>query len=110
LHALLRRRAPPRGLAASLVAAGVAILLLSACREKVTPAQCDALVARYAELVVREKMPTAGVEEVRAEQKRVRVESAGDENFRNCPTEVRPSEYECAMSAATPTAIEKCLE
>jgi hypothetical protein len=68
------------------------------------------LVARYADLVVREKMPSAPLEEIRREQTRVRQESAGDENFRNCTTEVRPSEYECAMSAQTPDAIEKCLE
>ena len=98
-----------RWVAASLAVAS-STGLIPACREKVTPAQCDTLVARYAELVVREKMPKAPAEEVQAEQKRVRQESAGDENFRNCTTEVRPTEYECAMAAATPDAIEKCLE
>jgi hypothetical protein len=99
----------PRWIGASLVAACSA-LLVAGCREKVTPAQCDTLVARYAELVVREKMPSAPPEEIREEQRRVRQESAGDENFRNCTTEVRPTEYACAMSAQTPDAIEKCLE
>ena len=108
MHTLLTRSGPRR-VAASLVAA-CCLVVAPGCREKVTSAQCDTLVARYAELVVREKMPGAPIEEIRAEQKRVRQESAGDENFRNCTTEVRPTEYECAMSAATPDAIEKCLE
>jgi hypothetical protein len=92
------------------LAAAFVLALMPACQGKVTAAQCDTLVARYAELVVREKMPSAPREEVRAEQKRVRQEATGDENFRNCTTEVRPSEYECAMAAETPDAMEKCLE
>jgi hypothetical protein len=108
VHALLKRHRP-RGIAATLAILGC-VVLAPACTEKVTAAQCDTLIARYAELVVHEKMPTAPIEEVRAEQKRVRQESAGDENFRNCTTEVRPTEFECAMAAQTPDAIEKCLE
>ncbi len=86
------------------------IVALSGCREKITQSQCEILVARYAQLVVREKMPTASAAQIREEQKHVRDESAGDENFRNCTTEVRPSEYKCAMAAQTSNAIEKCLE
>jgi len=82
----------------------------SGCRDKVSPAQCEALVARYAELVVREKIPDASVEAVKAEQKRVREEAAADEAFRNCTTEVEPKEFRCAVAAATPDALEKCLE
>jgi hypothetical protein len=93
-----------------IAAAVCAWILMPACRKNVTPAQCDTLVARYAELVVREKMPSASLEQIRAEQKRVREESAGDENFRSCATEVRASEYQCAMSAESSSAIEKCLE
>jgi hypothetical protein len=92
------------------LATAFGLALMPACQGKVTAAQCDTLVARYAELVVREKLPSAPADEVRAEQKRVRQEAVGDENFRNCTTEVRPSEYECAMAAETPDAIEKCLE
>jgi hypothetical protein len=102
-------RHSPRWIALRLAAA-FGFLLAPACQGKVTAAQCDTLVARYAELVVREKMPSAPSEEVQAEQKRVRQEAVGDENFRNCTTEVRPSEYACAMAAGTPDAIEKCLE
>jgi len=55
-------------------------------------------------------MPEAPEDVVRSEQKRVREEATGDEGFRNCTTEVGPGEFACAMAAATPDAIEKCLE
>jgi hypothetical protein len=89
---------------------GLALVLALGCRQKVTAGQCDALIARYAALVVRDKMPEAPEDVVRSEQKRVREEATGDEGFRNCTTEVGPGEFACAMAAATPDAIEKCLE
>jgi hypothetical protein len=89
---------------------GLALILTPACRRKVTVSQCEALVAHYAEVVVRSEMPGASDDIVWSEQKRVREEANSDEGFRNCTTEVGPGEYECAMSAATPDAVEKCLE
>jgi hypothetical protein len=88
----------------------LAVWLLPGCREKVTAAQCEALVDRYAEVVVLNKMPGAPAEVVKRAQKLVREEANGDEGFRNCTTEVGPKEFACAMSAVTPEAIEKCLE
>jgi hypothetical protein len=106
VHALLT---PPRGLLLALALA-VPLFGAPACRQKVTRAQCDELVSRYAELVIRDKMPNAPQDLVKEQQGRVREEARGDEGFRNCTTEVGPREFECAMSAATPEAIEKCLE
>ena len=83
---------------------------LPACREKVSGAQCDALITRYAELVVRGKMPDAPAQVVLDAQKTVRAEAAGDESFRNCTTEIGPKEFNCAMAAKTPEAVEKCIE
>jgi hypothetical protein len=90
--------------------AGLVLLWTTACRQKVTAGQCEALIAHYAELVVRNELPRASEEMVRSEQKRVREEASGDEGFRNCTTEVGLGEYACAMAAATPDAVEKCLE
>jgi hypothetical protein len=101
VHALLR--ALPLG----VLALGLG---LGGCRERVTAAQCDALVDRYAQLVVLDRMPGASAETVQQEQKVVRAEAASDEGFRNCTTEVEPKEFACAMAAKTPEAIEKCLE
>jgi hypothetical protein len=101
VHALLR------GLWCSAI---LALAGASGCRERVTAPQCEALLAHYAELVVRDKMPGATDELIRSEQKLVREEAKSDEGFRNCTTEVGPREYACAMAAATPEAVEKCLE
>ena len=89
---------------------GVALCTLLGCKKKVTPAQCEAIVDRYAELVVKEKMPDASAETIAAERTREKSEAHGDEVFKNCAAEVDPGDYDCAMKAATPEALEKCLE
>ena len=87
-----------------------AALLASSCKPKITPAQCDALVDRYARLVVTEKRPDAGPEAIKVEQERERSEARGDDAFKNCTSEVSRAEFDCAMSAPTADALEKCLE
>jgi hypothetical protein len=94
----------------SLGLTGLALLCMPGCRQKVTASQCEAILSHYAELVVRHEMPGASLDVVQNEQERVRKEANGDEGFRNCTTEVGPREYACAMAAATPDAVEKCLE
>ena len=89
------------------------VLLLSfswGCKKKVTATQCEAIVDRYAELVVKEKMPDASAKAIADERTRERSEAHGDEVFKNCAVEVEPDEYECAMKAKTADALEKCLE
>jgi len=102
----------PALMRAALLAVGVgaAVATLPACKPKITPAQCDALVDRYAQLVVTEKMPDAGAETIKTEQERERGEARGDDAFKNCTSEVSRAEFDCAMHAATADAIEKCLE
>lgn len=107
MHDVLR--GAPFG-AVVLLAFAAAFPGILGCREKVTAAQCEALIERYAELVVRDKMPGASEEVIQAEQKVVRDEAKSDDAFHNCTTEVGPGEYACAMGAATPDAVEKCLE
>jgi hypothetical protein len=93
------------------LATSLAIALAAAgCKERVTSAQCDTLVARYAELVVEEKVPDASATIIETERQREREAAAEDESFKNCSTEVRVDEYRCAMAARTADAFEKCLE
>lgn len=89
-----------------------ACLLVTAggCRERVTQTQCDQLVGRFAELVVRERIPDASPAVVEAEQKREREEAVHEDVLRNCTTEVQPDEFRCAMAAPNADAFEKCLE
>jgi len=99
--------APLRAWAAALP---LAVAAASGCKAKATPAQCDDLLARYAQLVVAEKYPDASAEQVQAEREREKREARGDDAFKNCSSEVSRSELECAMRAANADAFEKCLE
>ncbi len=88
----------------------VVVFAAGGCRERVKPTQCDQLVARFAELVVRERFPDASAVVVEAEQKREREEAVHEDVLRNCTTEVQPDEFRCAMAAPNADAFEKCLE
>jgi hypothetical protein len=82
----------------------------SACKPKATQAQCDQLIERYAELVVKARFPNASAEVIKTEQEREKSEARGDDAFKNCPSEVSRAEFDCAMGATTADAFEKCLE
>jgi hypothetical protein len=71
---------------------------------------CEHLLDRYARLVVIERFPDGSADEVDRELRRERAEARGDDAFKNCSSEVSRAELECAMTAATADALEKCLE
>ena len=97
-------------LAAAATVAALAAASLCGCKAKVTPAQCDQLLDRYASLVVLEKYPDAGPDLIKKVQDQEKSEARTDDAFKNCSSEVSRTEFDCAMRAATPDAIEKCLE
>jgi hypothetical protein len=97
-----------RMLALALLAA--AACALPGCKAKATPTECDALLDRYAALMVTETLPDAGPDRIKAEQEHAKTEARGDDAFKNCSSEVSRPELDCAMHAATTSAIEKCLE
>ncbi len=96
-----------RCLWALVVVSGLAV---GACKPKATQTQCDDLVDRYAELVVREKVVDASAEQTRVARVRERDEARGDDAFKNCRSEVSQSEYSCAMRSLTAEQLIKCLE
>ncbi len=83
--------------------------VLTSCKGKVSVRQCDELLDRFAELVVKERFPDAGTDVITAERLRERSEAKGDE-LRNCPSEVQADEHACAMKATSSEALIKCLE
>lgn len=91
-------------------AAALLVVLLFGCKKKVTQAQCDALVDKFATLVVSERIKDAPAEMIKAEQERERQEARGDEAFRNCTSEIAQEDYTCAMGSGTSDAFLKCLE
>ena len=52
----------------------------------------------------------ASAETLAKEQTREKSEARGDDAFKNCTAEVERRDYDCAMRAATPDSLEKCLE
>lgn len=100
----LTRRLP------ALLLGAVAWALLPGCKAKATASECDALLDRYAMLAVTETHPDAGPDGVKAAQEQAKREARGDDAFKNCSSEVSRAELDCAMHAATTSAIEKCLE
>ena len=95
---------------ALLLVAGIAALGTAAsCKKKVSSKQCDELLDRFSELVVKEHFPDAGPEVIATERARERAEAKGDE-LKNCTSEVQPEEHACAMKAASSEALIKCLE
>ena len=88
----------------------LALLALAGCKKKATQKQCDELIDRFAELVVKERFPDAGQDVVAAERTRERAEAKGDDAFKNCTSEVQTDEHACAMKAASSEAMIKCLE
>src|ERR1700677_2895240 len=84
--------------------------LTAGCKKKVTQAQCEELLDRYATLVVQEKMKDASPEQLKAEQARERDAARSDDDFKNCTAELSTEDYACAIKAATADALEKCLE
>ena len=93
-----------------LLFAGVALSSMASCRKKVSAKQCDELLERFSELVVKERMPDAGPEVLTAERARERNEAKSDDAFKNCTSEVQADEHACAMKAPTSEALIKCLE
>ena len=79
-------------------------------RQKVSQAQCDALLDHYAEVVTKERFPDAGAQEIAAEKQRERSEARRSDDFKNCTSEVQSAEHDCAMKATTSDAVIKCLE
>jgi hypothetical protein len=84
--------------------------LAAGCKTKVTQAQCEDLLDRYATLVVQTKMKDAPPEELKKEQLREREAARSDDDFKNCTAELSTEDYACAMKASTADALEKCLE
>jgi hypothetical protein len=89
-----------------LLMAGAICALCGACRRVATQPQCDAIVDRYVDLVARQQ--DGG--DLATAKAHVREMAEADEDFRSCTTHVEIAQYECAMRAMTPEALEKCLE
>src|ERR1700722_264238 len=94
-----RMKMPLAGAKTALVLLLAVALGATGCKKKVTQAQCEDLLDRYATLVVTAKMKDATPEALKAEQLREREAARSDDDFKNCTTELSTEDYACAMKA-----------
>jgi hypothetical protein len=92
-----------------VIVALAAVLALAGCRKKASSTECDQLIEKYAELVVKENFPDAGPEDIATERAREKSEAKTDE-LKNCTSQVQENELACAMKATTSNGVIKCLE
>ncbi len=99
-----------RSVRASAVLCAVAVVS-SACSRKLERTECLKLLDRYTELLVKDEEPDALPERIAQAQARARTTAQKDArfDFASCPSRVSRREYECAMSAPTVDAVERCL-
>lgn len=96
---------------AKTIAFTVSALTLSGCGRSLEPAECQHLLDHYTELLVLEENPGATPERVAHDQERARAVARKDPrfDFKNCTRKVSRGDFECAMSAPTVDAVERCL-
>lgn len=84
---------------------------VTACRERLTLRECDAMLDRYLEHLVEKRRPETGAGEVERLKNEARALAHEDPTFEfdSCPAKISRSQYECAMSAPTVDDIERCL-
>lgn len=90
-------------------ASALGIVWLLACDERISEAQCSALLDRYVELLIASDGRESSAEELLRLQRDARARAAQDPEFSRCTEEVSKKELECAMRAPTADDIERCL-
>lgn len=90
-------------------AAGLCLGLLSSCGEPLAPAECNQLLDRYTELLVREERRTVSDEEVERSKASARLKAAGSHEFAKCSSKVSRRQWDCAMKAPSVDEVERCL-
>lgn len=85
--------------------------LAVACHSGPTPEQCELLLDRYTELLVKQENPKVGDPELRTRKEAARSLAATDPSFEfsSCQRRVSRRQYECAMAAPTVDTVERCL-
>jgi len=92
------------------------VAFLAACRKKIEPPECVAMLDRYIDMVVAADPSTrnlapAQASAVREMKKAVKKAEASYRQVETrCETEVTRTEYDCAMAAKNADEWEACIE
>jgi hypothetical protein len=84
---------------------------LSGCQKPLAEEECLQLLDRYTEFLVREEDPKASPQQVAHDQAAARTAARTDPQFEfsSCSRKVKRRSFECAMTAPSVDAIERCL-
>jgi hypothetical protein len=84
---------------------------LTGCEKPLAEEECLQLLDRYTEFLVREEDPKATPQQVAHDQEAARTAARTDPTFEfsTCSRKVRRRSFECAMTAPSVDAIERCL-
>ena len=87
------------------------LLLVTACREPLSPLECQQLLAHYTERLVVDEHPGATATEVSAKQlaAQAAAETRPEFEFNACAKRVKRKQFECAMAASNVDDFERCL-
>jgi len=80
------------------------------CGRHATLAECEILLDRYVELLVRDRDPKADEGSIARQKSATREKAARDPSFAACPKEVSARAFDCAMAAPNADELEKCIE
>lgn len=86
-------------------------VLTASCGRALDEPECNRLLDRYTEALVREETPGVTPEIVAREQEEARALARRDPRFEfsACPARISRRSYECAMKAGSVDEIERCL-
>jgi hypothetical protein len=87
-----------------------ALLALGGCGRRPTSAECDALLDRYVELLIRQEDPRARQADIALAKSQARASAAAEPAFLRCTSEVRHKDVICALAAPSVDELEKCME
>ncbi len=87
----------------------VVLLSLTSCGKRLEPAECDKLLDRYVELLLRDDRPKSSAGEILRLQQEARKKAESDSAFHECSDRVSRRKFECAMDAHDANRLEQCL-
>ncbi len=79
------------------------------CEKKLTQGQCELLLDRYVEFLVRAEVPKMSASKLLERKREARELARKSASFGECPSAVSVHAFECAMSAPGTDELEKCL-
>lgn len=98
-----------RGAPEIVVSALSALVGLAGCGEPPTQAECERMLDRYTELLVRSDRPGAKAAEQEKLKAEARSKASRDPEFGRCGQRVSRRQLDCALEASDVDAMERCL-